>query len=389
MVSMKTRQDRTLFFDFLPLELGEVHGFRTRFLLYTVPGQVFYNATRKLVLKGADAVVFVADSGIDKMEGNLESLRNLDENLREQGLMLEGMPFVIQYNKRDLPNVYSVEELEQTLNPRGVPSFEAAAASGHGVYETLHAVSRLLFQRLLTDLRPGGRAATAAAGAQSAPGPASGPQRVPAMAGRAGQAGGAVPGAPRPAAPAPQRARTGGVPPSPGVSRPAPEPRLSADPLVGAHGPSALHFDPSAPEVDDPALPLARPLAGPARGQAPQVAERIHDAGRGSVSGLEITEPEPVPDLEPGYASYGHVVDLEVEKGAAHPSSAAPQHDSQESEAFGGLIQDPLRRREASGPGRRAPAGPVVTKQVSVVVSRAELKQGNTIRILVDVRVES
>jgi signal recognition particle receptor subunit beta len=151
MVSMKTRQDRTLFFDFLPLELGEIHGFRTRFLLYTVPGQVFYNATRKLVLKGADAVVFVADSTQGKMEDNLQSLQNLEDNLRENNLSLESIPWVIQYNKRDLPDVCGVDELQRALNPEGVPHFEAAAATGRGVYETLHAVSRLLFQRLRSE----------------------------------------------------------------------------------------------------------------------------------------------------------------------------------------------------------------------------------------------
>ncbi len=190
MVSMKTRQDRTLFFDFLPLELGEIHGFRTRFLLYTVPGQVFYNATRKLVLKGADAVVFVADSTQGKLEESLTSLRNLEENMRENNLSLDSLPWVIQYNKRDLPQVHSIEEMQQVLNPRGVPYFEAAAATGRGVYETLHAVSRLLFMRLRSEFgkhsgnsrdtggtQPGGALAappvsTQMAWAPSAPAPA-------------------------------------------------------------------------------------------------------------------------------------------------------------------------------------------------------------------------
>lgn len=152
MVSMKTRQDRTLFFDFLPLELGEIHGFRTRFLLYTVPGQVFYNATRKLVLKGADAVVFVADSTQGKMDDNLQSIQNLEENLRENNLTLDTIPWVMQYNKRDLPQIHTVEQLQQALNPNGVPHFEASAMTGRGVYETLHAVSRMLFQRLRKEL---------------------------------------------------------------------------------------------------------------------------------------------------------------------------------------------------------------------------------------------
>jgi signal recognition particle receptor subunit beta len=154
MVSMKTQSDRTLFFDLLPLDLGEIMGFKTRFLLYTVPGQVFYNATRKLVLKGADAVVFVADSGIGKMEENKESLANLKANLAEYGLKVDEMPFAIQYNKRDLPNVYSVEELNKELNPDGRwQTFEAVATKGVGVFETFRGVSHLLMQKVTRELR--------------------------------------------------------------------------------------------------------------------------------------------------------------------------------------------------------------------------------------------
>ena len=154
MVSMKTQSDRTLFFDLLPLDLGEIMGFKTRFLLYTVPGQVFYNATRKLVLKGADAIVFVADSEVGKMEENKESLANLKANLGEYGLSLDEIPWVIQYNKRDLPNVYSVEELDAELNAGGkVPSFEAVAPTGKGVFETFRGVSHLLMEKVTTDLR--------------------------------------------------------------------------------------------------------------------------------------------------------------------------------------------------------------------------------------------
>jgi len=153
MVSMKTQSDRTLFFDLLPLDLGEIMGFKTRFLLYTVPGQVFYNATRKLVLKGADAIVFVADSEVGKMEENKESLANLRANLAEYGLTLDSIPWVIQYNKRDLPNVYSVEELNAELNPHNVPSFEAVASEGRGVFETFRGVSHLLMEKVTKDLR--------------------------------------------------------------------------------------------------------------------------------------------------------------------------------------------------------------------------------------------
>jgi signal recognition particle receptor subunit beta len=154
MVSMKTQSDRTLFFDLLPLDLGEIMGFKTRFLLYTVPGQVFYNATRKLVLKGADAIVFVADSAVGKMDENKESLANLRANLAEYGLKLDEIPWALQYNKRDLPNVYSVEELNASLNPTGkVPTFEAVATQGTGVFETFRGISHLLMQKVTRELQ--------------------------------------------------------------------------------------------------------------------------------------------------------------------------------------------------------------------------------------------
>ncbi|MDP3278543.1 MAG: GTPase domain-containing protein [Deltaproteobacteria bacterium] len=151
MISLATEQERTLFFDFLPISLGEIRGFRTRFHLYTVPGQVFYDASRKLILKGVDGVIFVADSQIERMEANLESIENLRFNLSEQGYILEKMPFVIQYNKRDLPSAAPVEELRQTLNTLGVPDFEAIASSGEGVFDTLKAITKLV----LTELKRG------------------------------------------------------------------------------------------------------------------------------------------------------------------------------------------------------------------------------------------
>src|SRR6202163_3426513 len=132
MISLATETERTLFFDFLPLSLGEIRGVKTRFHLYTVPGQVFYDASRKLILKGVDGVIFVADSQIERMEANEESMENLRTNLAEQGYALEKLPFVIQYNKRDLPNVASVDELRQMLNKQGVPDFEGVARTGVG-----------------------------------------------------------------------------------------------------------------------------------------------------------------------------------------------------------------------------------------------------------------
>jgi signal recognition particle receptor subunit beta len=151
MISLATETERTLFFDFLPLSLGEIRGFKTRFHLYTVPGQVFYDASRKLILKGVDGVIFVADSQVERMEANIESMENLRQNLIEQGYNLDKLPFIIQYNKRDLPNVASVAELHAELNPTNVPEFEASATTGVGVFETLKAIARAV----LTELRRG------------------------------------------------------------------------------------------------------------------------------------------------------------------------------------------------------------------------------------------
>ena len=152
MISLATETERTLFFDFLPLSLGEIRGFKTRFHLYTVPGQVFYDASRKLILKGVDGVIFVADSQLERLEANQESLDNLRTNLAEHGYSLDKIPYVIQYNKRDLPNALTVEELRGLLNPIGVPEYEASARDGAGVFETLKAVSKLV----LTELKRGG-----------------------------------------------------------------------------------------------------------------------------------------------------------------------------------------------------------------------------------------
>jgi mutual gliding-motility protein MglA len=149
LVSLATAADRTLFFDFLPLNAVVIKGFRTKFQLYTVPGQVIYNATRQLVLRSVDGVVFVADSQWEKMEENIESFKNLQDNVARQGQTLDNIPYVLQYNKRDMPNPAPVHYLEYILNNRRVrvPSFVAVATTGQGVFATLNAVSRLLLQR--------------------------------------------------------------------------------------------------------------------------------------------------------------------------------------------------------------------------------------------------
>jgi mutual gliding-motility protein MglA len=148
LISLATETERTLFFDFLPVDLGSIKGFKTRFHLYTVPGQVYYNASRKLILKGVDGVVFVADSQVERLDANIESMHNLYENLGEYGLDLREIPFVIQYNKRDLPNISSLEELQANLNPNNVPIFEAVGVRGIGVFDTLKAVSKLVIKAL-------------------------------------------------------------------------------------------------------------------------------------------------------------------------------------------------------------------------------------------------
>ena len=180
LISLATETERTLFFDFLPVDLGTIRGFRTRFHLYTVPGQVYYNASRKLILKGVDGVVFVADSQIDRTEANLEAMQNLYDNMAQHGYELTRLPFVIQYNKRDLPNAAPIDALDAALNPgwpvddpdrqkttpdpyragdflikqvdgvwiERVPTFEAVAIRGEGVFDTLKAVSKLVLKSL-------------------------------------------------------------------------------------------------------------------------------------------------------------------------------------------------------------------------------------------------
>jgi len=151
MISLATETDRTLFFDFLPVSMGEIRGFKTRFHLYTVPGQVFYDASRRLILRGVDGVVFCADSQLTRMDANLESFDNLKINMREQGYDPDRIPLVLQYNKRDINSVASVAELHALLNYRNVPEFEAIATTGVGVFETLKAI----IKQVLIDLKKG------------------------------------------------------------------------------------------------------------------------------------------------------------------------------------------------------------------------------------------
>jgi signal recognition particle receptor subunit beta len=153
LISLATETDRTLFFDFLPIDFGTIRGFKTRFHLYTVPGQVFYDASRKLILRGVDGIVFVADSQEERMDANMESIYNLTENLKERGYDLAKIPYVLQLNKRDLPGISPVDEMKNALMVKGEPLFEAVAVKGVGVLETLESIAK----QVLYELRRGAK----------------------------------------------------------------------------------------------------------------------------------------------------------------------------------------------------------------------------------------
>jgi len=243
MLSLATETDRTLFFDFLPIELGSIRGMKTRIQLYTVPGQVFYNATRRMVLKGADCVVFVCDSQEAMLDANLESIENLRQNLEANEIDADEIPMVLQYNKRDLPNALPVEILNEKLNPRGLPFYEAVAVKGQGVEETLKGVTATVFRSLAS--RYGGASASPAAPEPPAP-------------------------APRPAAP----------PPPP----PAPVPRPSAAPAAA----------PVAAAVAAPPAIMGEELLDSLEAPAAPAADAMPELGLDDLPGAPSAEPEEI-----------------------------------------------------------------------------------------------
>ena len=268
MTSLATEGDRTLFFDFLPLDLGTIGGMKTKFQLYTVPGQVYYNATRKLVLRGADGVIFVADSDATKMEENIESLENLEQNLKENGLDINEMPVVLQWNKRDLPNAVPVADLEQKLNRWGAPSFEAVAVKGEGVFPTLKALAGLVLESVNTKGATvskdaeGEKAAAGGTPAQPQPAAAAPSPQAPVAPGPQVPASPPTPPGPQaPAAPAPQAPAA----PSPlATPPPPPGPQIPAAPGP-VPGPVPMATATTAP----PAPPGPAPMAGPPPGLGP------------------------------------------------------------------------------------------------------------------------
>ncbi len=240
LTSIATEQDRTLFFDFMPLDLGQVAGMKTKLFLYTVPGQVYYDSTRKLVLQGADGVSFIADSDPNRMPDNIESFKNLEKNLKDYGIDIKKLPLVIQYNKRDLPGALSVAELNAKLNWLGAPTFEAVAVKGEGVMQTLKGISKLVVERLNEEYAP-------VKGAPSVARPA-----VPAAA-------------PVPAAPTPRPAAPAAPAPAPAVAAPAPRPAAPPPPRPVAPPPPPPAHRPSAPapvSAPRPAAPAAQKKGG-------------------------------------------------------------------------------------------------------------------------------
>ncbi len=253
MVSLETETDRTLFFDLLPIDVGQIAGFNTRIQLYTVPGQVFYNTTRKLVLKGVDGVVFVADSQRAMQQANVDSFKNLEENLAEMGLSSDSLPLVLQFNKRDLADICSVEEINRNLNPRGWPHFEASALTGQGVFETLKGVSKLTLLSLKKRLTRGGESSQPTRMAPPRPVPP-----LPTSPTAANLAAGAAAGA-RPTSPA-------GGPPAPTAPTTPVTPVMPVRPAATA---PAAPSPPAAPRPTAPAAaaapPPPQPAAAPAR----------------------------------------------------------------------------------------------------------------------------
>lgn len=373
MVSLETETDRTLFFDLLPIDVGTVAGFTTRIQLYTVPGQVFYNTTRKLVLKGVDGVVFVADSQRPMLQANVESFKNLQENLAEMGLTLDTLPLVLQFNKRDLADICTVEEMNQALNWNNWPWFEASALSGHGVFETLKGISK---QTLLSLKKRLGRsdapapaptpprpmAPPVAPPAFQAPAPAPVPQAAPPVPQAAPQPAPAPPpqaAAPPPAAPAPPRQVSGAHPAMPQPPRPAPAP-APAPPLE-----RSLSGAQTVPSPPSPA-PLERTFTG-----APPPLERTLSGSPAAPPPLERTLSGTSSGRSRSMDVLGELERLRREAlspgGSRPPAAAAPAS------------------APAGAPGKNGNRGEL-SRNIELTLKRADLQRAR--RFLVSFQVE-
>ena len=351
LTSISTEGDRTLFFDFMPLDLGTVSGMRTCFQIYTVPGQVYYNSTRKLVLQGVDGVIFVADSSPNMMEENLESLANLAENLAEYGRSINEMPLVIQYNKRDIPGAFSIEELEEQLNPMGVPAFEAIANTGKGVFPTLKAVAASVLDSLhqqQSNASAGSSTSGPAPAEAAAPAPAPASMPAPVAAAAPDASNAPLPPTPAPIAPPPAAV----VPPAPVAAAPA-RPTMSMS-QTGFHKAPSVPLNTGEPQAVAPAesTPASAPelrlaprtsavpeMAPPAMAQ-PAMAQPTQAAQVPPASpSLQIQRPQP--GQEPQAAAQPKAAMVQTRRQA--PAAATP------SSVMG-------VEAGASAPQRRAPA---------------------------------
>lgn len=334
MVSLETETDRTLFFDLLPLDVGSIAGFNTRIQLYTVPGQVFYNTTRKLVLKGVDGVVFVVDSQRAMLQANLDSFRNLEENLAELGLATDNLPLVLQFNKRDLADIFPVEELNHAINRHSWPYYEASALAGQGVFETLKGISKYTLLALKKRL---GRSGTEAA-----------------SPGRIAPAGGVRPPLPAPAA-APHSRAPQPPPPAPpeiaasaahlaAPAQAAPEP---ASPAVSSMGGNGASGEPGASPAAGPASALAGPAApADAFSTSQLTGPAVAAAALGAAAG-----PAPAPPSLP--AAAGAPAPSRPTAGAGAAAALAPPAGRQPAPARPGVMAPAA---PAAGP-TPAPAG--------------------------------
>jgi signal recognition particle receptor subunit beta len=374
MVSLETETDRTLFFDLLPLDVGSIAGFNTRIQLYTVPGQVFYNTTRKLVLKGVDGVVFVVDSQRATLQANLDSFRNLEENLSEMGLSVDTLPMVLQYNKRDLAEIFSVEELNQALNRQGWPWFEASAVSGQGVFETLKGISKYTLLALKKRLGRSGAEAPTRLSAPSAgpvPRPASFPPPFP-MAVRPAATG---PEAPAPAATTPPAAGVEAVAVSPGGGATA----------VAAEAPA----------------PAATAGAAPSAAPSPGKAAAVPAAAGASAGGPAATEPAAAPADAPKARSAAKIstgksrsldVLSELEKLRREAMQPAPSPPASSAAAAGPPLPSSPEGRLAAmpgaGPARHAAANGrgELSRNIEMTLKRSEFARAR--RFLVSFQVE-
>lgn len=303
MVSLATETDRTLFFDFLPLDLGKIKGFSTKFQLYTVPGQVYYNATRKLVLRGVDGIVFVADSAPDKMEENHESFRNLEENLAEYGYQRENIPIVLQYNKRDLPNALSIEELDRQFNRYNLPRIEGIANKGKGVFEALKLISKIVIDEL--NKRYSRPTASSAAGR-----PAPAPQRpVPQSA----------PLYQQPVAPPPQE-----YAPPQSMVQPVPQQfaqPVSPPPNQGANSYGNITFEPTAAQFQSqPVQPVK-----PAPVQFPQISTPQSFSQPGMHTELDLEIERYQREIEEKQRKTGYLTGVPTQQPAPQPQNLPPQ----------------------------------------------------------------